>query len=156
MDARASQPPPRGPGPESGAPKSHLHYLLLAGAAAALLVLLLLARVPPDPRGYGTHERLLMLPCLPMQALGIPCPGCGVTTSVAHVMHGELGRALVVQPFGVLLVALTALLAPAALLLAAAGRDLGALFQRIERPWWWLLAGALGAAWIYKLASMLA
>jgi len=55
---------------------------LLAGFAAA-------ASVPPDPRGYGTHEAFGMPACSFRQTLNIPCPSCGMTTSFSHFVRGQ-------------------------------------------------------------------
>lgn len=41
----------------------------------------------PDPRGFGTHQQLGMPPCTFTALTGIPCPGCGLTTSFAHMAH---------------------------------------------------------------------
>lgn len=46
------------------------------------------------------------LPC-PLRALtGVPCPLCGMTTSVESLLHGHLGVALHANPAGVAAVAL--------------------------------------------------
>lgn len=83
---------------------------IFLGAAAVLLVASL---VTPDPRGYGTHQQIhlpkiagieLALPACSMKSLtGLPCATCGMTTSFAHAIRGQWGRAFVVQPFGFLL-----------------------------------------------------
>jgi hypothetical protein len=45
------------------------------------------------------------LPC-PLRTLtGIPCPLCGMTTSVTDTVHGHLGAALAANPAGLLAVA---------------------------------------------------
>jgi hypothetical protein len=57
--------------------------LLAAGAILAAL-----------PHGAG-------LPC-PLRTLtGVPCPLCGMTTSVEATLHGQLGTALRANPVGV-------------------------------------------------------
>ncbi|NUR78819.1 MAG: DUF2752 domain-containing protein [Thermoleophilia bacterium] len=51
----------------------------------------------------GSHSPLTC----PLRALtGIPCPLCGMTTSVEETFHGHLGAALAANPAGVLAVAL--------------------------------------------------
>lgn len=40
---------------------------------------------------------------------GLPCPGCGMTRSWVHLMHGQWRDAVVANPFGI--VALAAVLA---------------------------------------------
>ena len=54
------------------------------------------------------------LPC-PLRTLtGVPCPLCGMTTSVEATAHGHLGDALAANPAGILavLAALVLLVAP--------------------------------------------
>jgi hypothetical protein len=61
--------------------------LLALGAWAVLLTAL---RLHADPRGFGTHQQLGLPPCGFAEATGIPCPGCGLTTSFTHMAHGHL------------------------------------------------------------------
>ena len=52
----------------------------------------------------------LPMPRCPLHAAtGIPCPTCGTTRSVAALLHGEVGRAIILNPL------MTALLLGAAL-----------------------------------------
>jgi uncharacterized protein DUF2752 len=62
----------------------------------AMLVLgVALAHLPGNPG----------LPC-PLRTLtGVPCPFCGLTTSVKAVLQGDLHAALVANPFGLAAVA---------------------------------------------------
>ena len=47
----------------------------------------------------------------PLRTLtGVPCPLCGMTTSVEATVHGHLGRALAANPAGLAVVALAVLL----------------------------------------------
>jgi hypothetical protein len=43
----------------------------------------------PDPRGYGTHQRLGLPPCGFHLLFNVSCPSCGSTTSFAHFVRGE-------------------------------------------------------------------
>lgn len=77
-----------------------LHDVRIAGAV--MLAAATLAPVVPGPDG---------VPC-PLRTLtGIPCPFCGMTTSVIAALHLHPMRALVANPAGVpaVLVALTLL-----------------------------------------------
>ncbi|MCZ7677340.1 MAG: DUF2752 domain-containing protein [Sandaracinaceae bacterium] len=47
---------------------------------------------------------------------GYPCPGCGLTTSFAHMIRLEVGGAFTANPFGILLFLCTAAMVPLSLL----------------------------------------
>lgn len=71
-----------------------VRHLRWAGAA----VLVAGAALSRLPTGIG-------LPC-PLRSLtGIPCPFCGMTTSVKETMSGHVAGALAANPAGLLLVA---------------------------------------------------
>jgi hypothetical protein len=57
----------------------------------------------PDPRGFGTHQRLGLPPCTFRALFDIPCPSCGMTTSFSHFTHGNLRQAFRANPGGGLL-----------------------------------------------------
>lgn len=40
--------------------------------------------------------------CVLKNTTGLPCPSCGTTRSVLHLVHGDLYTALFMNPFGVL------------------------------------------------------
>jgi hypothetical protein len=66
----------------------------------------------PDPHGHGTHQQLGLAPCPSVMIWGRPCPGCGLTTCVVALVHGDFASAWAAHPVGVLLYlgfALTAL-----------------------------------------------
>ncbi len=47
--------------------------MLVAGGPLLLALLALLGlALEPDPRGHGTHERLGLQPCLPMERWALP------------------------------------------------------------------------------------
>jgi hypothetical protein len=53
--------------------------------------LLFVARtLEPASRGYGTHQQLGLPPCTMQMLAGLPCPGCGMTTSWSYVTRGEV------------------------------------------------------------------
>jgi len=141
--------------PEPGG-RGLTHWLILLGFLGATLIMILLAVViEPDPRGYGTHEALGLTPCRLMQWTGVPCPGCGITTSVAHATRGEIWRSLVVQPFGLLTAIALPLLSIWALLVHFRGGDLYATIAYRRGSWikWTLVL--MGVAWVYKLIATL-
>ena len=129
------------------------HWILLCCSILSIIAMVALATLTePDERGYGTHEQLGMLPCRAMDWFGVPCPGCGVTTSVALALQGRPLASLANQPFGFL----AAFALPAfflwALLAHLRRRDLYAdLSSRRARPVIGAGAAALLAAWVYKI-----
>jgi hypothetical protein len=130
--------------------------VLLGGSLLATLAIVVLGLwIQPDPRGFGTHEQLGMSPCHFLAFTGLPCPGCGVTTSVALAAHGSFAQSFWNQPFGLLVTVVAPLAALVAVVQHARGRDLGETL-RASRPMWW--ATGLGLAgvgsWIWKIAAM--
>ena len=107
------------------------------------------AVLEPDPRGFGTHEALGFAPCGFRAWLGGPCPTCGVTTSVVHVVRGEWGRSLQVQPFGALLVAALFVAAVCAIRVHKRGDDLSTWVRK--RGGVWLAFGAIALVSLWAL-----
>lgn len=70
-------------------------------------ILGLAAWLPPDPRGYGTHQRLGFGPCGMILSTGLPCPTCGMTTAFSCTVRGELPSAIRAQAVGFLLAVAT-------------------------------------------------
>ncbi len=58
----------------------------------------------PSIQGLGTHEQLGLPPCGFYTFTGIPCPSCGLTTSVSGWLHGESWLAFRSQPFGIVII----------------------------------------------------
>jgi hypothetical protein len=75
-------------------------FLYLATSGAASLVLLIGRLLHPAPGRVGTHQQLGLPPCAFLHLTGIPCPGCGLTTSVAHAVRLHFFESVVTQPFG--------------------------------------------------------
>ena len=131
-----------------------VHACVAAGLALALLLSFWLK---PDPRGLGTHEQLLLLPCNFYLLTQLPCPFCGMTTAFAHMARGEVREALLAHPFGALSFVVCALLLPVALGAAISGKNaLDA--AKTKLPWKklsWLITAMVVASWIFKLSRML-
>jgi len=132
------------------------HYLIMGIALVALAAALVLGLcVDPDPRGFGTHEQLGLAPCRTMEVIGIPCPGCGVTTSVSLLWHGDLWASFTNQPFGFLMGLLVPFTALGAFVRHLRGRDLYADTVKMRWGRWLLgLGSVMVAAWIYKLIQL--
>ncbi|QDV38654.1 DUF2752 domain-containing protein [Tautonia plasticadhaerens] len=95
----------------------------LALGAAALLAALGVARtLEPDPRGFGTHERLGLPPCASRLRTGVGCPTCGMTTSWALATRGRPRESWRASPAGCLLAPGSGLLAAWMACSAASGR----------------------------------
>lgn len=128
------------------------HYLVLSGVLGATASVVVLAfATEPDPRGYGTHEQLGLAPCRMMEWTGVPCPGCGVTTSVTLAAQGSPVDAFWVQPFGVLTVIALPLLTIWAVVGHLRGEDLYRNIEERRAPWVRVGLALLGLAWIYKI-----
>jgi uncharacterized protein DUF2752 len=82
--------------------------LLVAGGVLVTL-LGIAAWLEPSPLGLGTHQQLGLPPCTMRFLFHIRCPSCGMTTSWAHLMEGNLLGSLKANAGGTLL-GLTALL----------------------------------------------
>jgi hypothetical protein len=92
-----------------------------------------------------------------MELFGLPCPGCGVTTSVALAADGRFAASLSNQPFGLALAACSAAFVAWALLAHLSGRDLHGDMRRLNRRWVYVtLAFVFVGAWVFKLWRTLA
>src|SRR5580658_9050055 len=94
----------------------------MAVGSFCLCLLATAALLRPNPSGLGTHTALGLAPCAFIQIFGIPCPCCGMTTSWAWFVRGNLAASLWVQPMGTLLAALTCVALWGAWYIAATGR----------------------------------
>ena len=96
--------------------------LLLAIAALLVVGLVVAMLVTPDERGFGTHERLGLSPCGFLANFGICCPTCGMTTSVAHFVRGQMMSSVLANPAGFVVAALSCIALPWSLISLFAGR----------------------------------
>jgi hypothetical protein len=101
-----------------------LRYL----GTAMLALGLLLPHLPGDPGP----------PCPLRTVTGVPCPLCGMTTSVKAALRGHLHTALAANPFGILAVM------TAVVLLARP------TWRRLQVPVG-MLAGTLAVSWLFEL-----
>src|SRR5437667_1744631 len=80
----------------------------LAGMALGLVLVFYTAfRLDPyqngQPRMMETHLQLGLPPCNFKVMTGLPCPSCGMTTSFALLVRGDLGNSLRANAVGTLL-----------------------------------------------------
>ena len=131
---------------------------VLARLVAAVISLLCLAvlviatRLNPEPSGLETHLQLGLAPCSMLRTMGVPCIACGMTTSYAHLAHGQLGASLATQPAGTVFAFLTAMAVWIGGYVAATGRPSARLIHQvpIHRAMLALVAVAI-VGWAYKL-----
>lgn len=130
------------------------HWLVLGFGLVAIAVVLVLAIVvEPDARGFGTHERLGLPACIPMERWNVPCPGCGVTTSVALAGRGQFWTSIHNQPFGFVTALALPLFGSWAIVTALRGRNLASELSRLRLGWWGIaLVAVMVLSWGYKLA----
>lgn len=147
---------PAGSDPPDRPRRSRGHWIVLALAACGILALALLGLATrPAEAGHGTHEQLGLGACAAMESFGLPCPGCGVTTSVSLLARGRPVDSLRTQPFGFLLALGAVAFAAWTAWGHSRGRDLYLdLRTRDPLPWAILAGAALIAAWIYKILQV--
>jgi len=124
---------------------------LLAGFVALVgcLAFTVAARLDPyDPQGqpksHGTHRQLGLPSCHILSTLGIPCPSCGMTTSISLLAHGDLPAAWQTNWAGVC-VGTAGLVATGWLALLAAGIRRRAAFSAEQTILLLTLTGAAAA-----------
>lgn len=123
-------------------------------ASACLAILAFAAWLEPAAAGHGTHEQLGLPPCAWPALFHIPCPTCGMTTAFAAAADGHLARALIAQPFGLLLALGIAAAFWIALYGCVTGSRLGSIYGTMLRPKvLWGLAALAVAAWAFKIAT---
>ncbi len=127
--------------------------IALVALALALLALLVTAgTLTPDARGHGTHQQLGLPPCTFYVIFQRPCPACGMTTSWAWFVRGEIGHAMAANAGGALLAGLSLIGVPWLSISALHGRWYGG------RPSEWAIAGIAGMVslviagqWMWRL-----
>lgn len=135
-----------------------LQTRLIAGVlfAASMGLLLLSLWLHPSDGGVGTHEQLGLPACGLLEATGVPCATCGMTTSFSLAAHGRLIASFINQPGGAVLAILTSMVAVASGFTLLTGVSLWMMAAGLFRPSTFILAGAFFAlAWVYKIIAVL-
>jgi hypothetical protein len=126
--------------------------LAVAISLACLAVLVTAALLTPNPNGFGTHEQMGFAACSWLNIFGIPCPFCGMTTSFAWFVRGNIAASLWVQPMGTLLAWIAVASVWGGLYIAVTGRPAHRLLRYI--PSGYIYKGLLlaaGLAWSWKV-----
>lgn len=99
---------------------------LALGLTAVFGVALWLDPYLPDgsPRRMATHRQLGLPPCTFYAVTGLPCPSCGMTTSFALLVRGDVVNSARANAVGTILAAFGLVLAPWCLVAATTGRTL--------------------------------
>jgi hypothetical protein len=158
IDALTSDPQPLAPAPALPPVANENRIVLwqrfMLFTAGVILVALLItaACLPPNPSGMGTHQGLGLPPCSFILWFGQRCPACGMTTSWAYLLRGQVLLSAQTNTGGMLLAMFSIALAPWMVTSAVRGR------------WWigpldsqWILAGGVlvfmvtSAQWIWRV-----
>jgi hypothetical protein len=121
-----------------------------AGVAIACLTVLVIARwMVPDARGTGTHLQIGLRPCGFLERTGLPCATCGMTTSFAQFVRGNVLAAAWVQPLGAVAALGCAVGFWVAGYAAVTGRPAYRVLRRLPLGW---SVGLLLALWLFAWA----
>jgi hypothetical protein len=140
------------PEPDGFAVGQWARALLVAVSLALVGGFVIAYRLEPDPRGFGTHERLGLPPCTIRAVFGIPCPSCGMTTCFANMTKGRWREAARANVAGLILSLVCAALIPWCWLSAFYGR-----LCWVRRPAKWgacillVVSGIATIEWMLRL-----
>lgn len=94
-------------------------------AAGTCVLLTTVSCLTPSVEGYGTHQQLGLPECQFFRLTGWKCPQCGMTTSFAFVVRGQIIQAWQANPCGpVLALVLSALVLPWSIIAGVSGQSL--------------------------------
>ena len=132
-------------GPKTGTPRL---TWLVRGALLVMAGLLVggfalafwLKPYGPDgrPLRMETHRQMGLPPCTFYDYTGLPCPSCGMTTSFALLVRGDVWHSLKANAIGTLLALFCLGVIPWGLACALRGRLLG--IRSLERATTWVVA----------------
>lgn len=107
----------------------------------------------PDPRGFGTHQRLGLPPCTFKTLFSTPCPSCGMTTSFSNFARGRIAESIQANIAGFMLALACAVQIPWSWTSLYRGRLLG--IERPDRAAVWFLGAILSVGlvqWALRVA----
>ncbi len=108
----------------------------------------------PSPEGMGTHQQLGLPPCTMLFLFGIRCPGCGMTTSWAYMLEGQLVKSFQTNSAGALLCLLALWAAPITAWLAYRGKPTRTGWFSRYSAYGLLIALSVAVVdWIYRLTQ---
>lgn len=127
--------------------------LIALGIAAGCAVLLGIAVwLHPNRMGVGSHEQMRLGQCQFLAHTGLPCPTCGMTTSFAWFVRGNIFASFYIQPMGMLLAVAAVATVWVGLYIALTGRPVLRILRFAPRaPWVLILMLMLAAAWGWKI-----
>ncbi|MAQ14256.1 MAG: hypothetical protein CMN30_05615 [Sandaracinus sp.] len=140
--------------PERGNLASRFTWFVLM--AIPLAVIITATTITPDPAGHGTHMQLGLPPCGFLVATGLPCPGCGLTTSFSHMVRLQFAGAAHANPFGVALFLVTFFTIPVAAVGLVRGLPVLATLERLHfEKVIVLLAACSSVVWLIRIGTAL-
>ena len=140
--------------PERGNLASRLAWLVFLGLP--LFVVITAFTLTPDPAGHGTHTQLGLPPCGFLVTTGLPCPGCGLTTSFSHMVRLEVVGAARANPFGVALFLVTFFTIPIAAIGLVRGLPVLGTLERLHfEKVIVLLAASSCVVWLIRIGTAL-
>lgn len=127
--------------------------LVLGGCVLAML-LAIACFLTPSPQGFGTHRQLGFPSCSMVTLFGIKCPGCGMTTSWAFCMRGDIESALNANIAGAMLCGLSLFCAPIMIGMGIVGRpSRGGWFSIASTACFCAVMGIAMIEWVIRLAA---
>ena len=113
-------------GPQQSKPfRPWLRGFYVVVGTGLIVLLAVAARLQPAEQGFGTHRELGLPECSFLVLTGRRCPSCGMTTSWAYWMRGDVPRAVEVNAGGAMLALAATLLGPWLLVSGCRGRYVG-------------------------------
>ena len=93
-----------------------------------------------EPLTHGSHTQVGLPPCAFYAATQYPCPGCGLTTSFALLVHGDLRNSLSANEAGAVVATLSGIALVYFTVVSASGWALRGV--GVDRPLVWLVCGS--------------